>query len=184
MDKVKGLISKVKDFFTIYYIKHNDKLILQFETLTEANFSASSEVCGYPTERGAFVIDYVYANPSELEIVGVISKNSFLAVFGYSTGKLLGLPSKDELIALIDKQLAEYIKGIYKLDIKTKSALRTGYTLTKYNIAENLDNFGTFNVTMSFVEVLDANIERKKVKNPKNAKDTDTVDTGKTTLKN
>jgi hypothetical protein len=177
MDALKKLVNDIKDFFTIYYIKHGDELILSFDTITEAEFTASSEVCDYPNERGEYVLDYIYNNPSSLDVVGVISKNSFASILG------IGVGNPEDNIKKVEDELKKYVSGIYKLDIKTKTALRTGYTLVKYSIVENVDKFGIFEASMSFREVLDSNIEQKQIKNPKNASNTDTVNSGKTTTK-
>lgn len=115
-----------------------NKIILAFDMIEECEFKASTTVTTYPTERGIQVTDYKYDNPDTLKI----------RCFMRRTENNAGLLEK------LNTELEKYKSGIYAMNIQTKIALRSNYTLTGYSIPENADNYGLFEVEMDFQQIL------------------------------
>lgn len=134
----------------IYFVRdiQQNKIVLQMDVVDEANFKATSNVTQYPIESGTYVTDYKYDNPSVLNIVGVIHRNTILGEF------VLNLLDKGTLVKRMATELEYYRRNMYLLEIKTKAGLRSGYTLQDYEIPEDFDNYGFMEVRMTFKQVL------------------------------
>lgn len=144
-----------------------------FDSIDEVNFTSSSNVVSYPTEKGIQATDYKYQNPDVLEVKGVINKNSYIGRQNIQSNV-----GKAQSIEIVRQNLETYKSGIYKLDIQTKAALRKGYTLVTYEIPETIDNYSQFEVTMTFQQVVTfAEID------PAADSDSDTVDNGGSEVK-
>lgn len=149
------------------------EIVMTFDSIDEVSFKASSNVTSYPTEKGISVVDYKYDNPDTLDVIGIISRASFI---GNRYGQ--DVSAKAETVEKTRTELEHYKSGIYKLDIQTKAALRQGYTLTSYEIPENIDNYSQFEVTMRFVQV-----KSLSSYNPVSDSDSDTVSLGEVQVK-
>lgn len=144
------------------------KVVMSFDMIEECNYIASTNVTSYPTEAGIYVTDYKYNNPDVIETVGYINKNSYIG--GLKGGSV---ENKAQTIEKMRTELKHYVSGIYKLDIQTKAGLRQSYTLAKYEIPENIDNYSQMQVNMTFQEVVTFDNA-----NPKFSSDMSTVDAG------
>lgn len=113
-------------------------IILAFDMIEECSFKASATVTTYPTERGIQVTDYKYDSPDTLNIRCYIRKNENNSI----------------MLEKINTELEQYKSGIYAMNIQTKAALRTNYTLVSYTIPENVDNYGLFEVEMDLQQIL------------------------------
>lgn len=145
---------------TGYVITDNKsgEVIFRFDTIEEFNFSATATVTSYPTEKGINVNDYKYLNADNFSARGLISRRS----------------SNANQIELIQSQLKYYQSGMYGLNIQTKSGLYERYTLADYEIVENADNYGLFEVDMNFKQML--NVDGAQYN--RTSYDNDTVDAG------
>ena len=144
--------------------------ILEFDSIRETAFEATSEVTEYPIENGTFVTDYKYDNPDILTVVGVISRTNASGaglIETYWSGR-------DELINQTRQALDQYKKGIFHLRIQTKSGFYDWMTLKDYTIPENYDNYGLFEVEMTFKQI----IRPSSVVSPANAAYSNTISAG------
>lgn len=155
---------------SLYVINDSEsgEVVLAFDSIDECNFTASANVTKYPTEYGINATDYKYLNPSVIEAIGVINRNSYIGK-NASQSTL----AKAQTIEKVRAELEHYISGIYKLDVQTKAALRKGYTLSKYEIPETIDNYSLFEVNMTFEQVVTFDNA-----NPTFSADSDTVSAG------
>lgn len=144
--------------------------ILEFDSITETGLEATSTITEYPIENGTKVTDYKYDNPDIIEMVGVISKTNS------SMAGLSGLIPKgrDEQINKVRQSLKKYKSGIYRLVVQTKSGRYDWFTLKDYRIPETRNNYGVFEVEMTFKEI----IRPVKSENPANASYSATKMTG------
>lgn len=113
-------------------------IILAFDMIEECSFKASTTVTTYPTERGIQVTDYKYDNPDTLKIKCYVRKSENNSI----------------MIEKLNTELEQYKSGIYAMNVQTKTALRTNYTLVSYTIPENVDNYGLFEVEMDLQQIL------------------------------
>lgn len=162
-------------YSSLYVISDSDtgEIVMTFDSIDETRFKASSNVTSYPTEKGINVVDYKYDNPNVLDVIGTISRASFI---GNRYGQ--DVSAKAQTVEKTRTELEHYKSGIYKLDIQTKAALRQGYTLANYEIPETIDNYSQFEVIMHFVEV-----KSLSSYNPSASSDTDTVNLGEVQVK-
>lgn len=162
-------------YSSLYVISDSDtgEIVMAFDSIDELRFKASSSVTSYPTELGINAVDYKYDNPDTLEVIGIISRASFV---GNRYGQ--DVSAKAEAVEKTRTELEHYKSGIYKLDIQTKVGLRQGFTLSDYEIPENIDNYSQFEVTMKFVQV-----KSLSSYNPVSNSDSDTVSLGEVQVK-
>lgn len=138
--------------YAIWYIKSptEEQQVLAFDSIREAGFEATSSVTDYPLENGTSVTDYKYDNPDTLTVIGVISRTNA----GLTDVKETYWSGRDALINKTRQALDRYKKGIYRLKIQTKSGVYDWMTLQDYRIPENYDNYGLFEVEMTFVQII------------------------------
>ena len=138
--------------------KTEEKVVFTFDTITEAEVRGSSNVVGYPIEKGYTVTDYKYQNPSTIHIVGVMERSSIVGNLARrATNKVLsklGYKEYADPISKLVQDLEYYKSGLYPLNIQTKSGLYKKYTLTDYTIPENFDNYGLLEVEMTFQQIM------------------------------
>lgn len=141
-----------KSVYAIWYKEEGleKQQILEFDSIREAEFEATSNVTDYPVENGVSITDYKYDNPDILTVVGVISRTN-ASLVDINEAYLLG---RDELINKTRQALDRYKRGIYRLQIQTKSGLYDWMTLRDYTIPENYDNYGLFEVEMTFLKII------------------------------
>ena len=158
---------------SVYLITEKDdngdeKPVMAFDTITECQFDASASVVSYPTEYGINVTDYMYDNPSNLKVKGVIARNSLI-------GKnfLEVTLGKTTMLSQINEKLMYYKSNMVGVNIQTKAAKRENYKLESFSIPENLDNYNLFEVTMVFKQLIDMNAQK-----PRRPEDKDTVNGG------
>lgn len=148
MDAINTLWSSIRGEQYAVFEADTSKIVFAFDTIEELEFRGDSAITNYPIESGVLKTDYLYKNPSIIEMVGRISKKSLLAQ-GFNF-----LADKESSIQKINENLLAYTQGIYNLNIQTKIALRKGFTLQKFTIPENLDTYGMLTVDMTFQEIL------------------------------
>lgn len=123
------------------------RVALQFDVIEETNFRGSSTVTSYPREDGVMVTDYKYQNPGVLQVNGILTRKS-------AVGNLLSLAlSGSTNIRKMVESLEHYKRGMYALNIQTKTALYQNYTLESYEIPEDYDSYGVLNVSMTFKQL-------------------------------
>lgn len=144
--------------------KTEEEVVFSFDTITEAEVRGSSNVVGYPIEKGYTVTDYKFQNPSTIHIIGVMERSSIVGNFARrATNKVLsklGYKEYADPISKLVQDLEYYKSGLYPLNIQTKSGLYKKYTLTDYNIPENFDNYGLLEVEMTFQQIMTTNDAR------------------------
>lgn len=140
---INGVDTSQIQYTTSYVITDNKTgdILLRFDTIEEFEFSATSTVTSYPTEKGIMVNDYKYLNADSFKAKGLIARRS----------------SNSTQIELIKAQLKKYQSGMYGMNVQTKSGLYENYTLENYAISENVDNYGLLEVDMSFKQILTIN---------------------------
>lgn len=141
-----------KSVYAIWYVPSSGKMeqILEFDSIRETGFEATSNVTDYPIENGTSVTDYKYDNPDTLTVVGVVSRTNA----SLSDLKETYWSGRDELINKTRQALDKYKRGIYRLKIQTKNGLYDWMTLQDYIIPENYDNYGLFEVEMTFKQII------------------------------
>ena len=145
-----------KSVYAIWFINDDSmgpvqpEKILEFDSIRETGFEATSNITDYPIENGTSITDYKYDNPDTLTVVGVISRTN-----SSSSGlKETYWSGRDELINKARQSLDKYKRGIYRLQIQTKSGFYDWMTLQDYSIPENYDNYGLFEVEMTFKQII------------------------------
>ena len=144
---------------TIYIITdhQSNEVILAFDMIEECEFKASTTVVTYPTERGVRATDYKYDNPDVIKLKCFVRKRED------------NKQQRDKILT----QLDYYKGGLYAIDVQTKAALRTNYTISGYTIPENLDNYSLLEVDLECQQIIDFSQEQ-----PRDSSDMDTVSTG------
>lgn len=173
LTKINGFLDGLKT----YGILKDSKVYLTFDTIIECKYSRSLEITDYPFEtRGGLtrITEYGYNNPDAISMVGIKSYDSIVG------GKLAEVFDIKNEIDLIKQKLDYLTSGIFKLQIKTRNGLREYFTLQKYELPENLENFNTLEVSMTFKQVLDNN---DKDKNLRDVDDQDTKNGGNLSAK-
>lgn len=136
---------------TAYAVYYEGKILLEFDTIEELGYSRSVEITEYPFESEAGktkITEYLYNNPDIIKMKGIKTEDSLLSSLITSALDI------DSAIDVIKQQLDILISGIYKLQIMTKNGLRKYFTLMRYNMPENLNNYGLLEVEMTFKQVL------------------------------
>ena len=134
-----------------YAIYREGKVFLEFDTIIESGYQRSVEITDYPFESKngqTRITEYMYNNPDIITMKGIRGYESLVVGF------ILKKAGLESAIDLIKQQLNILISGIYKLQIMTRSGLRKYFTLQKYYIPENLDNFTCLEVEMQFKQVI------------------------------
>ncbi len=149
MDIINKVIDKITgNGYAVYAVQGSDvKPILIFDTVTESFVRKTASITSYPTESGIMATDYKYMNPSQISIKGVIKRGSLAGSFLQS---LIGF---GDPIKKITTELDNYIKGMYALNIQTKTGLYENYALKSYEIPEDYDNYGLCEITAVFQEI-------------------------------
>ncbi len=153
-----------------------EEVVFSFDTITEAEVRGSSNVVGYPIEKGYSVTDYKYQNPTNIHIIGLLERSSMLGNLARGALNMLsnklGFGEFADPITKMRTDLEYYKSGLYPLNIQTKSGLYENYTLVDFNLPENFDNYGLMEVEMAFQQIMTTG-EGKK-----NASNQDTVEGG------
>lgn len=129
--------------------------LLEFDSILECNFHGSATSTQNPTENGFKKTEYKYANPDDLHLKGVVSKNGTVGLgfadFNYS----ISGQDKNNLMEIIRAQCDKLTKNMILVDVQTRnSGLRENYTMVDHNINETPDNFNLLEVDMAFEQVL------------------------------
>ncbi len=160
-----------KPVYAVWHISDahpTGELIMSFDSIQRVDFKASSTLTNYPIEQGTAVTDYKYNNPDTLSLTGIVSRT------GLYHGVGLGVVDSDTAIDKIRQSLDTYLKGIYRLKIQTKNGVYDWFTLQSYDISENYENYGLFEVDMSFQQIM----RPPSVQNPAQAAYADTLSVG------
>lgn len=170
LNRIWELISKAT--YCIYRIdtaSNQEEIILEFDSIVSTHRRNNSEITTVPIETGFQATDYKFATPGQLEVVGVLSRNSAL-------GRLLTLGDRSDAISSLLETLDKYTTQILLLNIQTRTGLCKNYTLKNYEIDETKENYGIVEVSMEFEEVIQLN--NAALNNITSASNSDTKKTG------
>lgn len=153
LDNFKELIGFAAPYAIIHVAKGGSKkVVLAFDSIQETEFVADTQITTYPTEYNIEMTEYKYRNPNIITVRGVIQRDSFAGEIASSVLAQVG--GGASLIDRTRAQLERYARVICRLDIQTKGGLYTNYSLRGYKIPESFDNYGYFEVIMTFQENL------------------------------
>ena len=138
-----------------YGILKDNQVYMEFDMIEECSYTRQIEITDYPLESSANstntrITEYAYDTPDIIEMVGYISYESLL----YNQ---IATNIKEDYKSRVEETIQKLnllTNGIYKLQIKTRSGTRQYFTLQKYSIPENLDNFTNLQVEMTFKQVI------------------------------
>lgn len=148
--------------YAIYKTEKKDdkkvsQLYLDFDTIIEISYTRNIEITDYPfihenektkETEPTRITEYMYNMPDIIEMKGIKSFDSLL------TGAILNALDIQSAVDKIRQQLDILTEGIYKLQILTKNGVRKYFTLIKYTMPENLENYNYLEVDMTFKQVL------------------------------
>lgn len=176
MDLLRNTIAKVTKFFDVYFIEQNNKKILDFDTFNEVDYTAQSNVATYPIESNIAITDYKYNTPNIVNCVATVSDKNIVALVGFA---ILDKQTKEDIIK--DK-LNDLIIKLERVNIHTKRGFYQNYTLTKFYIIEDIENYGHLKVEMTFQEAIFLADVLGNLNNLKSASDSNTQNAGITKL--
>ena len=148
-----------------YGILKDNQVYMEFDMIEECSYTRQIEITDYPLENSrnssnnntdnknkvnTRITEYAYDTPDIIEMVGYISYESLL--YNQVATKI-----KEDYKSRVEETIQKLnllANGIYKLQIKTRSGTRQYFTLQKYSIPENLDNFTNLQVEMTFKQVI------------------------------
>lgn len=140
--------------------------LLEFDTIMECGFHGSASSTQVPIETGFKKTDYKYANPDDLHMKGIVSKNGTVGIGFMDINVSLTGRDKNNLIERIRTTCDKLTHEMTLVDIQTRnSGLRKNYTMVDYFIDETEENFNLLEVDMTFEEVLLFNKDGKMLKN-------------------
>lgn len=140
--------------------------LLEFDTIMECGFHGSASLTQVPIETGFSVTDYKYANPDDLHMKGIVSKNGTVGIGFMDVNYSLTGEDKNNLIEKIRTTCDKLTHEMTLVDIQTRnSGLRKKYTMVDYVIDETPENFNLFEVDMTFEQVLTFDDKGKFLRN-------------------
>lgn len=139
---------------------------LEFDSILECNFHGSATSTQVPIETGFKKTDYKYANPDDLHLKGIVSKNGTFGIGFLDINYSLTGQNKNTLIEKIRAKCEELTHNLILVNAQTRnSGLRKNYTMTDYVINETPYNFNLLEVDMSFEQVLLFNEDGEMLRN-------------------
>ena len=140
--------------------------LLEFDTIMECGFHGSASSIQVPIETGFSVTDYKYANPDNLHMKGIVSKNGTVGIGFMDVNYSLTGEDKNNLIEKIRTTCDKLTHEMTLVDIQTRnSGLRKKYTMVDYVIDETPENFNLLEVDMTFEQVLTFDDKGKFLRN-------------------
>lgn len=140
--------------------------LLEFDTIMECGFHGSASLTQVPIETGFSVTDYKYANPDDLHMKGIVSKNGTVGIGFMDVNYSLTGEDKNNLIEKIRTTCDKLTHEMTLVDIQTRnSGLRKKYTMVDYVIDETPENFNLLEVDMTFEQVLTFDDKGKFLRN-------------------
>lgn len=139
---------------------------LEFDTIIECRVHGSTSSTQVPIETGFSVTDYKYANPDDLHMKGIVSKNGTVGIGFMDVNYSLTGEDKNNLIEKIRTTCDKLTHEMTLVDIQTRnSGLRKKYTMVDYVIDETPENFNLLEVDMTFEQVLTFDDKGKFLRN-------------------
>ncbi len=139
---------------------------LEFDTIIECGVHGSASSTQVPIETGFSVTDYKYANPDDLHMKGIVSKNGTVGIGFMDVNYSLTGEDKNNLIEKIRTTCDKLTHEMTLVDIQTRnSGLRKKYTMVDYVIDETPENFNLLEVDMTFEQVLTFDDKGKFLRN-------------------
>lgn len=139
---------------------------LEFDTIIECRVHGSASSTQVPIETGFSVTDYKYANPDDLHMKGIVSKNGTVGIGFMDVNYSLTGEDKNNLIEKIRTTCDKLTHEMTLVDIQTRnSGLRKKYTMVDYVIDETPENFNLLEVDMTFEQVLTFDDKGKFLRN-------------------